>query len=124
TRWATHGPPTTKNAHPHLNEDGTLAVVHNGIVENAGTLRKRLQDLGHQFTSDTDTEVLVHLIEEVYDRGEGRSGESLERAVEAALRQVEGTYGIAVISADDPDKIVAARLGSPLLIGVGANGET
>jgi glutamine---fructose-6-phosphate transaminase (isomerizing) len=124
TRWATHGAPTTRNAHPHLSETGEFAVVHNGIVENAGTLRKRLQELGHVFASDTDTEVLVHLIEEVYDAGDGRAGESLERAVEAALSRVEGTYGIAVVSTRDPGKIVVARLGSPLLIGVGEQGET
>ncbi|HEX8319580.1 glutamine--fructose-6-phosphate transaminase (isomerizing) [Longimicrobium sp.] len=124
TRWATHGPPTTKNAHPHLSEKGDFAVVHNGIIENAGTLRKLLQERGHVFSSETDTEVLVHLIEEIYNSGTGRAGESLERAVEIALTQVEGTYGIAVVSTRDPGKIVAARLGSPLLIGVGENGET
>jgi glutamine---fructose-6-phosphate transaminase (isomerizing) len=124
TRWATHGPPTAVNAHPHVSEKGDFAVVHKGIIENANTLRRRLQARGHVFRSETDTEVLVHLIEEVYDDAEGRSGESLERAVEAALTQVEGTYGIAVISTRDPGKIVAARLGSPLLIGVGDNGET
>ena len=124
TRWATHGAPTTRNAHPHLSENGDFAVVHNGIIENAATLRKRLQERGHVFGSDTDTEVLVHLIEEVYNTGTGRGGESLERAVETALTQVEGTYGIAVVSTRDPGKIVVARLGSPLLIGVGESGET
>ena len=123
TRWATHGPPTTRNAHPHLSEQGDFAVVHNGIIENAPTLRRQLQERGHEFTSETDTEVLVHLIEELYTRGEGRSSGSLERTVEAALRHVEGTYGIAVISSHEPGKIVVARLGSPLLIGVGENGE-
>ena len=124
TRWATHGPPTDRNAHPHVSENGDFAVVHNGIIENADVLRKRLQERGHTFNSDTDTEVLVHLIEEVYDSGEGRSGQALERAVEIALKQVEGTYGIAVVSTRDPHKIVAARLGSPLLIGVAENNET
>jgi glutamine---fructose-6-phosphate transaminase (isomerizing) len=124
TRWATHGAPTTRNAHPHAAEHGDLALVHNGIIENADVLRKRLRERGHEFTSETDTEVLVHLIEEVYKDGDGRAGESLERAVETALRQVEGTYGIAVVSTRDPNKIVVARLGSPLLIGVGVNGET
>ncbi|HEX8390863.1 MAG TPA: glutamine--fructose-6-phosphate transaminase (isomerizing) [Longimicrobium sp.] len=124
TRWATHGPPTTRNAHPHVSENGDFALVHNGIIENAQTLRKRLTERGHVFNSDTDTEVLVHLIEEVYNAGDGRAGESLERAVETALAQVEGTYGIAVVSTRDPGKIVVARLGSPLLIGVGENGET
>jgi glutamine---fructose-6-phosphate transaminase (isomerizing) len=124
TRWATHGAPTGRNAHPHQTEQGDFALVHNGIIENAGTLRRRLQERGHTFSSDTDTEVLVHLIEEVYNRGEGRAADALERAVEAALQQVKGTYGIAVVSTRDPNKIVVARLGSPLLIGVGADGET
>jgi len=124
TRWATHGAPTTRNAHPHSAEHGDIALVHNGIIENADVLRRRLKERGHVFTSDTDTEVLVHLIEEVYQDAEGRAGESLERAVEAALHQVEGTYGVAVVSTRDPNKIVVARLGSPLLIGVGNNGET
>jgi len=123
TRWATHGAPTDRNAHPHVTEHGDIALVHNGIIENADVLRRKLQERGHVFSSETDTEVLVHLIEEVYSHGEGRSGESLERAVEVALSQVEGTYGIAVVSTRDPEKIVVARLGSPLLIGVGANGE-
>jgi glucosamine--fructose-6-phosphate aminotransferase (isomerizing) len=112
TRWATHGPPTTRNAHPHMSEKGDFAVVHNGIIENAGTLRKLLQGRGHTFSSETDTEVLVHLIEEMFEKGEGRAQGSLERAVEAALRQIEGTYGIAVVSTRDPNKIVAARLGA------------
>src|SRR5690606_13974598 len=124
TRWATHGAPTTRNAHPHSAERGDFALVHNGIIENADVLRRRLRERGHEFTSDTDTEVLVHLIEEVFEAGEGRAREALERAVEAALRQVEGTYGIAVVSTRDPNKIVVARLGSPLLIGVGGGGET
>ncbi len=124
TRWATHGAPTQRNAHPHTSESNDFALVHNGIVENAGVLRRKLADLGHTFTSETDSEVLVHLIEEIYTKGEGRAHDALERAVETALDQVEGTFGIAVISAHDPDKIVVARLGSPLLIGVGENNET
>jgi glucosamine--fructose-6-phosphate aminotransferase (isomerizing) len=112
TRWATHGPPNEKNAHPHASQDETIAVVHNGIIENANLLRDRLTKLGYTFRSDTDTEVLAHLIQERYIT-------SLEQAVIAALRRVEGTYGIAVISSRDPGKIVAARKGSPLLIGVG-----
>jgi glucosamine--fructose-6-phosphate aminotransferase (isomerizing) len=123
TRWATHGAPTVANAHPHLSEDREFAVVHNGIIENAASLRRRLEARGHVFASDTDTEALVHLIEDVFSTAGGRQGEALERAVEAALAQVEGTYGIAVISTRDPGKIVVARLGSPLLIGVG-DGET
>ncbi len=115
TRWATHGPPNEKNAHPHLSDDNSVAVVHNGIIENASVLRGALQDLGYVFRSDTDTEVLAHLVQELFDG-------SLEEAVIHALRKVEGTYGIAVVSSRDPGKIVAARKGSPLLIGVG-NGE-
>jgi len=112
TRWATHGAPNTRNAHPHTDCGGAFAVVHNGIIENARGIRERLVEKGHRFASDTDTEVLAHLIEEFYQG-------SLEEAVASALRQVEGTYGIAVVSAKDPDTIVAARLGSPLLVGVG-----
>jgi glucosamine--fructose-6-phosphate aminotransferase (isomerizing) len=112
TRWATHGPPVEKNAHPHVSKGGTVAVVHNGIIENANALRDALQELGYEFKSDTDTEVLAHLIEELFDG-------SLEEAVLGALTKVEGTYGIAVMCSKDPEKIVAARKGSPLLIGVG-----
>jgi len=112
TRWATHGPPTEKNAHPHRSADGTVAVVHNGIIENANALRSALQELGYVFTSDTDTEVIAHLIQELFDG-------SLEEALLAALSKIEGTYGLAVMCDKDPNKIVAARKGSPLLIGVG-----
>ncbi len=112
TRWATHGPPTERNAHPHMDEAKTIAVVHNGIIENSYSLKKSLEARGHVFSSDTDTEVLSHLIEELFTG-------SLEDAVVQALKRVEGTYGIAVISSRDKDKIVAARKGSPLLIGVG-----
>jgi glucosamine--fructose-6-phosphate aminotransferase (isomerizing) len=112
TRWATHGPPNEKNAHPHLSDDNSVAVVHNGIIENASVLRGALQDLGYVFRSDTDTEVIAHLVQELFDG-------SLEEAVIHALRKIEGTYGIAVLCSKDPGKIVAARKGSPLLIGVG-----
>ncbi|HET8769570.1 MAG TPA: glutamine--fructose-6-phosphate transaminase (isomerizing), partial [Gemmatimonadaceae bacterium] len=112
TRWATHGPPTERNAHPHLSSDETVAVVHNGIIENANVLRAQLTELGHNFRSDTDTEVIAHLVQELFEG-------SLEEAVIGALRKVEGTFGIAVVSCKDPAKIVAARKGSPLLIGVG-----
>ena len=112
TRWATHGPPNEMNAHPHHDCTGTISVVHNGIIENYGPLRAMLQKTGHTFVSDTDTEVLAHLIEAAFDG-------NLEEAVIDALALVEGTYGIAVISSKDPDKIVAARKGSPLLIGLG-----
>ena len=113
TRWATHGAPNERNAHPHLSDDGSVAVVHNGIIENASVLRGALQELGYVFRSDTDTEVIAHLVQELFDG-------SLEEAVIHALHKIEGTYGIAVISSRDPDKLVAARKGSPLLIGIGA----
>ncbi|MCK5483454.1 MAG: glutamine--fructose-6-phosphate transaminase (isomerizing), partial [Gemmatimonadetes bacterium] len=116
TRWATHGAPTTVNAHPHTDDSDRVALVHNGIIENHDVLRIKLEELGHEFRSETDTEVLCHLIEETY-------AGNLEEAVAAALSHVEGAYGIAVIHADDPGKIVVARLGSPLLIGIGENGE-
>ncbi len=112
TRWATHGAPTTPNAHPHISGDGRIAIIHNGIVENASSIKKALTQRGHTFASATDTEVLAHLIGEYYQG-------SLEEAVAAALRDVDGAYGIAVVSADEPDVVVAARKGSPLLVGVG-----
>ena len=112
TRWATHGAPTQRNAHPHVDCHGRIALVHNGIIENAGTLREALARAGHQFTTDTDTETLVHLIEDA-------PGATLEARVNSALDHVEGTYGLAVISADEPGKLVAARRGSPVLLGIG-----
>ena len=112
TRWATHGQPNECNAHPQQDCTGTVAVVHNGIIENYGALRTMLKQQGHTFTSETDTEVLAHLIEAAFDG-------KLEDAVIDALNLVEGTYGIAVVSSRDPDKIVCARKGSPLLLGVG-----
>jgi glucosamine--fructose-6-phosphate aminotransferase (isomerizing) len=112
TRWATHGAPTTPNAHPHLDKSGKIAVIHNGIIENASVIRKALEKRGHAFASETDTEVLAHLIGAYYEG-------NLEQAVAAALWDVEGAYGIAVICADEPDVLIAARNGSPLLVGVG-----
>jgi glucosamine--fructose-6-phosphate aminotransferase (isomerizing) len=112
TRWATHGAPNFINSHPQMSCDEKIGVVHNGIIENGSALRQALEELGHSFRSDTDTEVLAHLIEEVYEG-------NLEEAVIEALSRVEGTYGIAVVSSDDRDKIVAARKGSPLLVGLG-----
>ncbi len=112
TRWATHGVPNECNAHPHIDCKGEIAVVHNGIIENSGTLKKELIARGHKFISETDTEVIAHLIEEAFDG-------NLEDAVIEALWQIEGTYGIAVVSSRDKSKIVAARKGSPLLIGLG-----
>lgn len=116
TRWATHGPPTEVNAHPHLDASSGIALVHNGIIENYRSLRQRLEGEGHVFHSETDTEVLAHLI------GHGYKGD-LVQAVCDALHQVEGTFGIAVLAADDPGQIITARRGSPIVIGVG-NGET
>ncbi len=115
TRWATHGKPTDVNAHPHLSEDGRLAVVHNGIIENFLTLKERLLASGHQFVSETDTEVLVHLIEEHY-RGD------LVEAVRAALVEVRGAYALVVMHAEF-EGVVAARSTSPLVVGIG-DGET
>ena len=112
TRWATHGAPNQTNAHPHTDATGTIAVVHNGIFENAGAVREALREKGHEFVSETDTEVFAHLVGAMYE-------DSLEAAVASALRQMEGAYGIAVISSKDPDTIVAARKGSPLLIALG-----
>ena len=112
TRWATHGAPTERNAHPHADCTGTVALVHNGIIENADVLRKRLEVGGHRFVTETDTETLVHLIEE-------SPGATLEDRVIAALEHIEGTYGIAVVAETDPGKIVVARRGSPVLLGVG-----
>ncbi len=112
TRWATHGAPTTDNAHPHVDCTGRIAVVHNGIIENADLLRAKLEGAGHRFTTATDTEVVAHLIEDA-------PGDTLEARVAIALSHVEGTYGIAVIAEGEEGKIVAARRGSPLLIGVG-----
>src|SRR2546425_5352925 len=112
TRWATHGAPSERNAHPHADCTGSLALVHNGIIENADVLRTRLAQAGHRFVTDTDTETLAHLIEDA-------PGATLEQRVIAALPLVEGTYGLAVIAEADPAKIVVARRGSPLLLGVG-----
>ncbi|MFH1279879.1 MAG: glutamine--fructose-6-phosphate transaminase (isomerizing) [Candidatus Eisenbacteria bacterium] len=112
TRWATHGVPSRTNAHPHTDSSGTIAVVHNGILENFYSLKKRLTREGSIFHTDTDTEVLAHLIARFYT-------ESLEGAVQKALREVEGAYGIAVISSRDPDRIIGARNGSPLVVGLG-----
>jgi len=112
TRWATHGAPTDLNAHPHTDASGRIAVVHNGIIENDRALRTYLERAGVSFRSETDTEVLAQLIGRFYEG-------DLEKAVRQALHEVSGTYGIAVVCADEPDVIVAARKGSPLLIGVG-----
>ena len=112
TRWATHGVPNDANAHPHIDCGGTIALVHNGIIENARALRKWLSEKGHKFRSETDTEVLAHLVEHFMNG-------SLVEAVGTALGEVEGAYGIAVIATAEPDTLVAARNGSPLLLGLG-----
>ncbi|HYT59386.1 MAG TPA: glutamine--fructose-6-phosphate transaminase (isomerizing), partial [Haliangiales bacterium] len=126
TRWATHGPPSDENSHPHLDQSGRIAVVHNGVIENFDRLKERLVQAGHQFHSETDTEVLAHLIGDHYARIRSSAPEPgpdgvppLTRAVIEALKEVIGTYGIAVICADCPDLMVGARRGSPLLVGIG-----
>ena len=132
TRWATHGPPTDVNAHPHLGGDGVVAVVHNGVIENYRKLRERLEAEGYAFQSATDTEVVAHLIascleEETARQGNPSDGSSrqtdphdvLARAVQAALAQLRGTYGLAILFRDYPDVIIGVRLGSPLVVGVG-----
>lgn len=117
TRWATHGEPSAVNAHPHVSQNGRLALVHNGIIENYSSLKKFLTKKGYTFKSETDTEVLVQLIEFMQDE----YGKDLEGAVVMALRRVVGAYSIAVIDKDCPDKIVVARKSSPLVIGIGEN---
>ena len=119
TRWATHGEPNQANAHPHLSADQDIALVHNGIIENSRALRTKLTQLGFRFTSETDTETVVHLVDHAFQRGAA----TLEEAVAAALLEVEGAYGIAVVSSRDPGKIVVARNGSPLVLGIGKDGE-
>jgi len=113
TRWATHGAVTERNAHPHTDDGGGIAIVHNGIIENYSTLRTWLEEQGHTFTSETDTEVLAMLIGHLYDG-------DLEAAVQAALREVTGAYAICVVCEQEPDVLVCARKGSPLIVGVGA----
>ena len=116
TRWATHGVPSLVNAHPHLDQSGRIALVHNGIIENHAEIRKQLLARNHQFRSETDTEVLAHLVGACYEG-------DLARAVCTALKQVQGAFGIVVLSADEPDTLVVARRGSPIVVGVG-DGET
>ncbi len=112
TRWATHGEPNKTNAHPHVDGTGNIVLFHNGIIENYASLNKMLQEKGHVFITETDTEILAHLIEEFYEK-------DLEKAIRHALHEVDGTYGLAVISKYDPNKIYVARKGSPIVIGVG-----
>ncbi len=119
TRWATHGEPNDVNAHPHFSSDSKLAIIHNGIIENYAVLKQELINKGHQFKSDTDSEVLIHFIEYI----QKDNNCDLEEAVRLALTQVVGAYAIVVMSQDKPDQLIAARKGSPLVIGVAKNGQ-
>lgn len=116
TRWATHGAPNDMNSHPHVSGSGKIALVHNGIIENYNTLKKELKNKGRAFHTDTDTEVIAQLIEEIYENEEDIT---FEHAVQLALKQVVGTYGLAILNTEEPDRIIVARKGSPLLLGVG-----
>ena len=115
TRWATHGEPNTINAHPHFSQNKTIALIHNGIIENYSVLRSELKNRGYSFTSDTDTEVLVHLIEDIMNNEQV----AVEDAVRIALNQVIGAYAIVILAKEFPNKIIAARKGSPMVIGIG-----
>ena len=114
TRWATTGGVTKENAHPHLDCNGNISIVHNGIIENFSELKEKLIKKGHKFKSSTDTEVIAHLIEDHYDG-------NIEEATRKALKQVEGSYALGVICSKEPDKLIAARNESPLIIGLGSN---
>ncbi|HPD54746.1 MAG TPA: glutamine--fructose-6-phosphate transaminase (isomerizing), partial [Bacteroidia bacterium] len=115
TRWATHGEPNDRNAHPHYSQKGRFAIIHNGIIENYASIKAELSKRGHEFRSDTDTEVLVHLIEDIFENAQV----SLDEAVRMALGEVIGAYAIVVLSKDHPDQLICARKGSPIVIGVG-----
>jgi len=117
TRWATHGEPNDVNAHPHFSSSGELAIIHNGIIENYASLKTDLTNKGYQFRSDTDSEVFIYFIEDI----KKRNNCSLEEAVRLALQKVVGAYAIVIISQEDPDTLIAARKGSPLVVGVGKN---
>ena len=116
TRWATHGAPNDINSHPHTSESGKIALVHNGIIENYTSLKKELKNKGRTFHTDTDTEVIAQLIEEIYQDGKNVS---FQKAVRLALKQIVGTYGLAIVHSETPDRIIIARKGSPLLLGLG-----
>lgn len=116
TRWATHGEPTEINAHPHYDQDSKIALVHNGIIENYKALKHSLEQKNYHFRSETDTEVLVHLIHHFYEKEK-----DLLKAIQLTLKKIEGTYGIAVIHQDHPDQIIAARKGSPVILAIGEN---
>jgi glucosamine--fructose-6-phosphate aminotransferase (isomerizing) len=115
TRWATHGEPSDRNAHPHFSQSKNFAIIHNGIIENYGSIKAELKKRGHEFSSDTDTEVLIHLIEDIYENG----NVSLEEAVRLALGEVIGAYAIVILSKEHPREMICARKGSPIVIGIG-----
>ena len=117
TRWATHGVPNDVNAHPHSSQDKSISIIHNGIIENYESIKKALQKRGHQFESETDTEVLAHLIEEI----KKNENTSLFESVRLALNEVVGAYAIAVISDENIDEVIVAKKGSPLVVGIGEN---
>ncbi len=116
TRWATHGEPNTENAHPHTDCTGDIAIVHNGIIENHSALKQRLIKEGHVFTTQTDSEVIAHLVEKFY-----KTAGSLEEAVRMTVSQIEGTYGLVIMSKKEPDKIIGVRNGSPLIVGIASD---
>ena len=120
TRWATHGVPAERNAHPHISSG--LAVVHNGIIENYESLREQFQGLGYEFTSDTDTETIAHLIQACFKGEIGEPAENLFSAVQCAVAHLKGAFALAVISEEEPDCLVVAREGSPLMLGVAEDG--
>ena len=117
TRWATHGIPSDVNAHPHCSQDGQLAIIHNGIIENYDTIKEALSRRGHPFKSDTDTEVLIHLIEDI----KNQEKTTMLEAVRLSLNEVIGAYAIAVIDQNNPSEVIVARMGSPLVVGIGEN---
>ncbi|HAE29623.1 MAG TPA: glutamine--fructose-6-phosphate aminotransferase, partial [Flavobacteriales bacterium] len=117
TRWATHGQPNDTNAHPHVSGDGNITLIHNGIIENYDVIKENLISRGHKFTSDTDTEVLVHFIEEIHKQEKG----DLFDAVRIALDEVHGAYAIVIIDKNNPREVIAAKNSSPLVIGIGEN---
>lgn len=117
TRWATHGEPNDVNAHPHVSQRGNMAIIHNGIIENYSSLKKELISRGHEFKSDTDTEVLIHLIEEIQQK----TGCAFEEAVRLGLSEVVGAYAIVIVNKDEPNFLIGARKGSPMVLGIGEN---
>src|SRR5215467_10879587 len=119
TRWATHGRPTEENAHPHRDCSGKIVVVHNGIVENYLSLKKKLAEEGHKFTTETDTEIIAHLVERYFLKSSNGHHPSLEEAVRRAVKELTGVFALSVIAVDEPNKIVAARNGPPAVIGLG-----